>query len=542
MAKIGRNEPCPCGSGRKYKKCHGNPELLDRMAGIASAIPGMRARHAAQEHQRMQQQGLGRPIVAARMDNGYRFVAVNNRLHYSKNWKTFHDFLIAYLKNTMGADWGNAELRKPLDQRHPVLRWYDKLCEQQRVIIAEPGVRVSTGKMTGAVAAYMYLAYDLYALDHSADLQTKLIERLRNEDLFPVARYEVHVAALLTRAGFTLAFEDEDDRSSSHCEFTASSRTGKSFSVEAKRAESGRVVRQLFRALKKAAAHPRIVFIDLNQPDSMTDGVPAYVQRAFDQLRRYEMLDPQARRLPPAYVIMTSTPWEHHLDGTEWRRFAVADGFHISDFKMDQVYPSLRAAIDAREPHVEMHGLLKSMREHSSIPSTFDGENPELAFASQKQRLTIGDRLRVPNEKGDEVEGVLASAVVMEADKEAVCAVNTDDGRGLIVKTPLSDEELAAWRSHPDTFFGEVSRNRKCDTAVDLYDLLMETYRNTPREKLVEWLAGVPDFDKLAALEQPELAKVFCERSATTIFAKTGPGPKPPLETRWKRPDADVRK
>ena len=22
--KIGRNEPCPCGSGKKYKKCHGN--------------------------------------------------------------------------------------------------------------------------------------------------------------------------------------------------------------------------------------------------------------------------------------------------------------------------------------------------------------------------------------------------------------------------------------------------------------------------------------------------------------------------------------
>jgi preprotein translocase subunit SecA len=21
--KIGRNEPCPCGSGRKYKHCHG---------------------------------------------------------------------------------------------------------------------------------------------------------------------------------------------------------------------------------------------------------------------------------------------------------------------------------------------------------------------------------------------------------------------------------------------------------------------------------------------------------------------------------------
>lgn len=23
--KVGRNEPCPCGSGKKYKKCHGRP-------------------------------------------------------------------------------------------------------------------------------------------------------------------------------------------------------------------------------------------------------------------------------------------------------------------------------------------------------------------------------------------------------------------------------------------------------------------------------------------------------------------------------------
>jgi hypothetical protein len=22
-SKVGRNEPCPCGSGRKYKRCHG---------------------------------------------------------------------------------------------------------------------------------------------------------------------------------------------------------------------------------------------------------------------------------------------------------------------------------------------------------------------------------------------------------------------------------------------------------------------------------------------------------------------------------------
>jgi hypothetical protein len=30
--KIGRNDPCPCGSGKKYKKCHG--------AGVPAAVAG----------------------------------------------------------------------------------------------------------------------------------------------------------------------------------------------------------------------------------------------------------------------------------------------------------------------------------------------------------------------------------------------------------------------------------------------------------------------------------------------------------------------
>ena len=24
---VGRNDPCPCGSGRKYKNCHGRPGM-----------------------------------------------------------------------------------------------------------------------------------------------------------------------------------------------------------------------------------------------------------------------------------------------------------------------------------------------------------------------------------------------------------------------------------------------------------------------------------------------------------------------------------
>jgi hypothetical protein len=40
MAKIGRNEPCPCGSGLKYKKCHASPG--GPPAGkAASAVPNL---------------------------------------------------------------------------------------------------------------------------------------------------------------------------------------------------------------------------------------------------------------------------------------------------------------------------------------------------------------------------------------------------------------------------------------------------------------------------------------------------------------------
>jgi len=31
--KVGRNDPCPCGSGKKYKKCHGAKEG-DEMIGV----------------------------------------------------------------------------------------------------------------------------------------------------------------------------------------------------------------------------------------------------------------------------------------------------------------------------------------------------------------------------------------------------------------------------------------------------------------------------------------------------------------------------
>ncbi|PIP84471.1 MAG: hypothetical protein COR54_03860 [Elusimicrobia bacterium CG22_combo_CG10-13_8_21_14_all_63_91] len=59
MAKIGRNDPCLCGSGKKYKRCHGG--LSEPNATFSNASPP-----AALEVQRRRHQGEGRPSNAPR--------------------------------------------------------------------------------------------------------------------------------------------------------------------------------------------------------------------------------------------------------------------------------------------------------------------------------------------------------------------------------------------------------------------------------------------------------------------------------------------
>lgn len=239
--KIGRNDPCFCGSGRKFKHCHGGvkhtlPALLASDKVEKEIIEQGRRhfeKHRVQEIQRQKQQGLGRRIISIEY-KGYRFVAIGNQLHYGK-WKTFSDFLTNYIKQTLGGEWGNSEIAKPLAERHPLMQWYEKIARLQAAHAKEPGMLFST-PVTGAVSAYNRLAYNLYLIAHNGkDIQTRLIARLKNKDNFQGAFFETQVAAWLIKAGFDLEFEDESDRTSKHCEFTATyTATSEKYSVEAK--------------------------------------------------------------------------------------------------------------------------------------------------------------------------------------------------------------------------------------------------------------------------------------------------------------------
>jgi len=40
MAKTGRNEPCPCGSGKKYKHCHESKTSATRSSRVLMVVVG----------------------------------------------------------------------------------------------------------------------------------------------------------------------------------------------------------------------------------------------------------------------------------------------------------------------------------------------------------------------------------------------------------------------------------------------------------------------------------------------------------------------
>ena len=519
--KIGRNDPCSCGSGKKFKRCHGDLNYLDRMQKVSAALPNLLARHKADEVQRQRQQGKGSPIISLEA-NGERLVAIKNRFLSSSKWRTFHDFLGDYIKSALGGNWGNAEIAKPLGERHPVMVWYHYVCQFQREQNFVPG-KINSGACTGAVSAYLHLAYDLYALDHNAELQTKLLNRLKDRDNFSGARYEIVVAATLIRAGFQVEFEDETDRQETHCEYVVTYReTGKKFSVEVKCSDAGvaRVTRQLFRALHKQALHPRIVFIDLNTIDSVASTRSVELMPyALRRIRRFEA-DPAARALAPAYVFLTNHPWHLMLGETDIKCSAMGEGFKIPDFKMDQRFDTVRRAVDARQEHIEMHDLLLSMKDHAGIPVTFDGSMPEFTFGTGNKRLIVGQEYLVPDGSGRESVGTLESAIVMESDSSAWCVVCLKTGERIHTKFPMNRDEMSAWRNHPDTFFGVLEqRTHHVRDHLEAYDFAFRTYRNTPKGKLLEFMASAPDINDLKQLDQLELARIYCERMAMHMMS-----------------------
>jgi hypothetical protein len=527
--QTGRNEPCPCGSGKKYKRCHGAlrappKSILDPES--AKFIQRELARAEARRIETERQHGLGRPPVTFE-HKGYRLVAVGSELLWSKSWKTFPDFLMDYYKRCLGETWWKEQVARAPEERHALYRDYVLTCEYQRKTIPSPG-EVADAPATGAVLSVLWLAYGLYLLQHNVQIQERLLQRLRSDDSVQTygALYEVFVAATMVYCGFELRLENEGDGNTTHCEFTATSKaSGKSYSVEAKVCDPGNLGadrngdralrRQLARALRKKASHPRLVFIDLNVtgPDAGADAAEWLMSRAR-VLRRQERALPHA---PPAVVFLTAYPYRYLLESVNVPRLCITEGFKIPHLKFDAVFTSLRAYGDFREEYGAVNRIMNTFCK-MQIPVTLDGQPPARAFGSGNRRVLIGERYELPGQDGRILVGELTHGIVMEQEKRVMGVFNVEGLDYVTGSMPITDEELAAYRESPETFFGvKQEQSKRANEPIEFYEWALACYRLTPKERLLEFLAGHPDVERLKDLPQLELAKIYSE--AVTLSA-----------------------
>ena len=47
-----------------------------------------------------------------------------------------------------------------------------------------------------------------------------------------------------------------------------------------------------------------------------------------------------------------------------------------------------------------------------------------------------------------------------------------------------------------------------------------ESYKNSPKDKLLEWMENASDIGELRNLSQAELSEIYCERCVYTIMAE----------------------
>lgn len=549
MTKIGRNKPCPCGSGKKYKHCHGSLAGRALLPDVDAAFEAKLKEIDAENAQRQKQQGYGRPIISAEFHD-QRIVAVGNRIFHSKNWKTFHDFLREYIFMVLGKEWTDKQRDTPAKDRHQIVRWHDQAMSDARQTAVEKH-GVFSGVMTGAQRAFLNLAYNLYLIAHHSEPKRaeatlhSFVHRLKSArtDDFIGKLFETYASAAMLKAGFGIEYENEKDGSDSHVEFVATyPETGRKFSVEVKARNRTigidgpmddvkrlRVGQKLVKALRKSAAHERIVFVEVNIPDVVDgDFSGTWVESALGQIKESEdYLDSSGAPYPSSYVIVTNHAFHNNLEAADIGLQAVADGYRIDSFGPGASVNGFAAYLENFQRHKEILALFDSLKEHNNIPSTFDGEIPEFAFGEDEgyPRLRIGQEYLIPDDKGELVPGVLGQALVSEHSQKATGIYRLQDGRHVMVSHELTDRELTAWRRHPETFFGRVEeKHAQPENWLELAEFFYRTYNDTDKDRLLEFMKGAHDFDGLAAMSQKDLAIIYCERVALSAWIKNPVG------------------
>jgi hypothetical protein len=258
-----------------------------------------------------------------------RYVAIGARLLKVPPTTTFHEFLeMILVADVLGEEWIRNEYARAASERHAVARWLFDL-RGLRVTMPPPASgQIQEIEATGHALALLTLAYDVYDILHCATLPQGLVARLKHPQEFQGAKYELAVAGLFVRAGFTIEWIDDATRK--RPEFIATHKTTKErLAVEAKSRHRSGVLgragvapveaikadldRLLHDALKKETdGLPYAIFIDANLPPVGAPGAPP--RWVGDVQRMIERRTASARE-PDPFSAVTVTNYSWHYAG-----------------------------------------------------------------------------------------------------------------------------------------------------------------------------------------------------------------------------------
>ncbi len=297
MVKIGRNEPCFCGSGKKYKKCcylKNNPQLIPNITRVESTPELEELKNKAEEENNeirkkyLEPLGIYINFVKPAIFQGKKFWTMGSRLYYERPpEETFHEFIVFVFTNTLGEEWRKLQDSLPQEKRHFIYKSYQKYRDWLKKNMTEQNKvgKLWAMKPDGWTLALLTLAFDVYCIMHTSNLPIGTLNRLKNYDQYQGARYEIAIAAIFARLGYKLKFLDEQNLKTTHPEFIATDpENGEQITVEVKSKHREGVIntagetpkdqllwgdiQRLYRQAKKQNPKdkPFIIFIDLNSP------------------------------------------------------------------------------------------------------------------------------------------------------------------------------------------------------------------------------------------------------------------------------------
>jgi hypothetical protein len=326
-----------------------------------------------------------RPQIQA-VFNGQKVRAVRDSIYFRPAGETFFDFQLYLLLWTLGEPWFDAEMAKPLEQRHIILRWRHERNELLRAH-QKPGDdpnKPVAAPMTGNVKALQALSDDIYQLEHALKTPRNIIDRLRDSRQFQGARNEIAVASIFARCGFEINFIDDDTKRNP--EFIAR-KGAERIAVEAKSRHRLGVLeeRGIMReepAPAKIKEHyenalqqnpgdmPFMVFIDVNL--ALTPGIPPMekpwvkeAMKCFEDRRQEGKAND-----PDTGPILTNFGWHYFKDR------GAASGECITVRSGNPQFPIQEETWKLLERALSEYGLIVDEEQHeSAVRSRY----PELA-------------------------------------------------------------------------------------------------------------------------------------------------------------------